>query len=81
MQLVAPWLTNDTGFAEIGMVGCWKSNFRDSHPPNSLISYLGEFAAKVISISVDLNSLSANTLDTFYRQLLRSFCEMKECFP
>ncbi|MCA9945032.1 MAG: winged helix-turn-helix domain-containing protein [Anaerolineales bacterium] len=82
MVLVAPWLANGASCAVIGMAGCGKSNFLGflSRTPHALAPYLGELAEKIIPIPVDLNSLPTNTLDTFFRLLLRSFFEMKHQF-
>lgn len=82
MQLVAQWLAKGTSCAVIGMAGCGKSNFLGflSRTPDALAPYLGELNGKVISLLVDLNSLPSNTLDTFFRLLLRSFFELRHQF-
>jgi len=82
MQLVAQWLANGTSCAVVGMAGCGKSNFLGflSRTPHALSPYLGELAEKIVPLPVDLNSLPADTLDTFFRLLLRSFFEMRDQF-
>ena len=82
MELVAQWLANSTSCAVVGMAGCGKSNFLGflSRKPLALSPYLGELAKKIVPIPVDLNSLPTNTLDTFFRLLLRSFFEVRHQF-
>jgi len=82
MELVAQWLANGTSCAVVGMAGCGKSNFLGflSRKPLALSPYLGELAKKIVPIPVDLNSLPTNTLDTFFRLLLRSFFEVRHQF-
>lgn len=82
IELLSKWLANGTSCAVVGMAGCGKSNLLGflSQTPRALSPYLGELAEKIIPLPVDLNSLPANTLDTFFRLLLRSFFETRHRF-
>ena len=82
MKTLAGWILAGQSGSVIGLAGAGKSNLLGflCHRPEALQAYLPADAASAFPIPVDLNNLPSDTLDTFYRVILRSFYEVRDRF-
>jgi hypothetical protein len=74
IKILVEWIRAGESGSVIGLAGAGKSNLLGflSHRPEVMAPYLNANSFKLALVLVDLNSLPANDLATFYRVILRS---------